>query len=226
MRRLLILLGAVTLGLVLNVGVAWLSVAGATYRPHNAFIERIRVQPTIERVQIVLNGLGSQYVQNRGRSETLQYLNIPEFVHRGQNWSLLRERFGHQRAFEEEAAGWPLFSLRWHRSDDETLFGGLDCHKPMLLQLQGGPAVLPNGQSVSRTYSVAIQDCILPLRPIWIGMAVNTTLYAVACLLLVHASRCILGWLRERKGRCRRCAYFLTASGSTTCPECGYSSKR
>ena len=64
----------------------------------------------------------------------------------------------------------------------------------------------------------------LPLRPLWIGFSVNTTLFAGLWALLLFGPS--VAWrlmLRRRttKGWCVGCGYDLAASKSPKCPECG-----
>jgi hypothetical protein len=62
----------------------------------------------------------------------------------------------------------------------------------------------------------------LPLEPMWGGLAVNTLIVAGSLGMAAQAARWIRGWVRVRRGACRRCGYSQAglAPGSP-CPECG-----
>ena len=52
----------------------------------------------------------------------------------------------------------------------------------------------------------------LPIRPVWLGLAVDTLLYAVLLWLLLAAPGALRRYLRARRGRCPVCAYPTGAS--------------
>lgn len=62
----------------------------------------------------------------------------------------------------------------------------------------------------------------LPYRPIWLGFAINTMLYAsiiwLPTLVIFTASR----FIRRNRGRCIKCGYDLRRGASVGCPECGW----
>ena len=62
----------------------------------------------------------------------------------------------------------------------------------------------------------------LPLRPVWIGILVNTIFYGLVIWLVVHGPVAIRGWYRVRFGRCGRCGRCGYPAGSSPrCSECG-----
>ena len=64
-------------------------------------------------------------------------------------------------------------------------------------------------------------DRILPLRPIWTGLALNACLYALAAWCLLCGPIAARRALREARGRCVSCGYDMREGASRVCPECG-----
>ena len=62
---------------------------------------------------------------------------------------------------------------------------------------------------------------LVPLRPVWGGLALNTTFYAVLAIMLNLARRRVVGFVRRLRGRCRHCGYDLCGTDHAACPECG-----
>ncbi len=66
----------------------------------------------------------------------------------------------------------------------------------------------------------------LPLRPRWLGFAINTAVYAamlgVPLLLLPMLRR---AWRRKQQ-RCPNCGYEIGPGGQSRCPECGEGVRR
>ncbi len=60
---------------------------------------------------------------------------------------------------------------------------------------------------------------IIPLRPLWPGLVVNTIFYAVVLWLLVGGLFVLRRIVRLRRGLCPACAYPM--GGSAVCSECG-----
>jgi hypothetical protein len=74
---------------------------------------------------------------------------------------------------------------------------------------------------------------VIPYRPIWPGIAINTIFFATVLWLLSVAPALIRGYLRKDAGRCPQCGYNLKENGvrraryllSRGCPECGWNRK-
>jgi hypothetical protein len=66
----------------------------------------------------------------------------------------------------------------------------------------------------------------LPMRPIWIGLAVNTVFFAVCWLVIWKTLTVPRRFLREvarmRRGACVCCGYDLGYDFIRGCPECGW----
>jgi hypothetical protein len=62
---------------------------------------------------------------------------------------------------------------------------------------------------------------VLPLRPMWPGLAANTALYASAVWMAVPGSLLLRRSLRRRRGQCGGCGYNLRHVDHQACPECG-----
>ena len=60
----------------------------------------------------------------------------------------------------------------------------------------------------------------IPWSPAVVPMLVNWTLFSVSICLLVQTFVSARGQLRNRRGRCPRCAYSLRSGNR--CPECGF----
>ena len=65
-------------------------------------------------------------------------------------------------------------------------------------------------------------EIVLPIRPIWLGLIVNTavvTVCGVGALMVATRFRRIA---RRWRHRCPRCGYQLHGKGDGGCPECGW----
>jgi len=63
---------------------------------------------------------------------------------------------------------------------------------------------------------------LLPLRPLWSGFAVNTIFYATIVWLIAFAPFTLRRYIRQKRGRCIKCAYDLRGGSKNGCPECGW----
>jgi hypothetical protein len=62
---------------------------------------------------------------------------------------------------------------------------------------------------------------VLPTRPIWSGLILNSALYAAGWGLLLIGPRRARARRRKQRGWCLSCGYDLVGSSSGVCPECG-----
>jgi len=58
-------------------------------------------------------------------------------------------------------------------------------------------------------------------RPLWLGMAANTALYATVMFVSLTGAAAVRRRWRRRRGRCTLCGYDLRGTASAVCPECG-----
>ncbi|HEY2589735.1 MAG TPA: hypothetical protein VGI81_28585 [Tepidisphaeraceae bacterium] len=111
-----------------------------------------------------------------------------------------------------DARGWPMVAL-WTPVD--------------------GPAVAPGATTVTfLTYPasvprpVATRNGVLPWRPMWTGLAVDTAAFAatlaVLRMMLTKPSRFVVELSRLKRGCCVRCGYDLNFDFKDGCPECGW----
>lgn len=111
----------------------------------------------------------------------------------------------------EELRGWPMMSARceWTFTEagqeEPQLFGGAGPR-------EGWPA--PPGRPWR----------VLPLEPVWPGLAVNLMVYFGAVFLPVVGGAAALAGARRRRraqrGHCQGCGYPMPVGGGV-CPECG-----
>ena len=101
-------------------------------------------------------------------------------------------------------SGWPLPALGYMVDDHSQ--NGVPDHRPRHTLVVG---TWPNNN-----------PRVIPLRPLWIGLLVDTALYACIVFGFVESVRLAIRALRTRPGHCRRCRYDLRGL-SGKCPECG-----
>ncbi|MEE9128511.1 MAG: hypothetical protein V3T84_00710 [Phycisphaerales bacterium] len=108
-------------------------------------------------------------------------------------------------------AGWPMRSFRGFVS------GGLldpNHSQTLLFPLQELNVIArerPVGKGTWPRY--------LPYRPIWLGLIVNTLLYATVLIAIMSMWAVMRSKLRLRRGRCPNCKYPIGVS--EVCTECG-----
>lgn len=83
--------------------------------------------------------------------------------------------------------------------------------------LRGGVTIQPTSGGISR-----VRTASLPLRPIPVGAAINTLLYAALLALVWMALRATRRLIRRRRGRCVHCGYDLKHEYASGCSECGW----
>jgi hypothetical protein len=109
-------------------------------------------------------------------------------------------------------AGWPLLALQ-----TRDQYPPRHAWNPRFLT----PDIWINSweQGLGITGNIRHGQITLPLLPRWPGFAVNTLLYATVAWLLAATIATGRRSLRARRGRCRQCGYLL--NGFAQCPECG-----
>lgn len=95
----------------------------------------------------------------------------------------------------QEIRGWPLAAL------------GVDWSGRGVIEFGADPAD-PSRQPIR-----------LPYLPVWLGVVVNTALFAALWMLPLVGIPALRRNRRRRRGLCSRCAYEL--AGLMVCPECG-----
>ncbi len=110
-----------------------------------------------------------------------------------------------------ERSGWPLRALV--RYEARVRKGGMYVREDLGIARQG--LSLPKAWW-NHSLGTAVP---LPLMPLWPGFMINTVLYGSLAWALISAP----SWLKRRRrigrGLCIHCAYPLT--GGDVCPECG-----
>jgi len=71
-------------------------------------------------------------------------------------------------------------------------------------------------------FYTVLRPVVLPLRPIWRGLAIDIAVYSSAWLVMVVGVGTARRWNRSVRGRCPRCAYDLKGQATPGCPECGW----
>ena len=144
----------------------------------------------------------------------------------GMNLSIPAEAFESGRV---DLRTWPDH-LRPHELDElfiYSLYGECGWPLPALAYMAedvsqaGGPAP---GWRTERTIVLGTlangNPRLLPLRPVWTGLVVDTLLYATAAFASLTLAAWLLERRRRRRGRCRACGYDLRGIEGR-CPECG-----
>ena len=140
-------------------------------------------------------------------------INIP-------NWSKAAELIGNkispsQRGLcmvFEEGRGWPFLAgeAAWlHAPNDDLLLGGT-------VEALFGIKVPKGKDAYGRPRTV-----LLPLHPIWPGLAIDTVFYAAILWLLTLGPSTARRMIRRKRGHRIKCGYSLVGLTSDKCPECG-----
>lgn len=108
-------------------------------------------------------------------------------------------------------SGWPALAFQgemWARADNNW-------SNPRLFTAIDANAVLGIGSDAR----------LLPLSPVWQGLAVNTLFYALMVGLLAYGPLALRRFIRSLRGLCPVCSYDLRGNLSDGCPECSWGRK-
>jgi hypothetical protein len=114
-----------------------------------------------------------------------------------------------------EGAGWPLPAV-WRSCAAEPR---TSTSKPLPASTAGFGALA--------TTSGRVGSISLPYRPIWLGLAADSALFAGVWWWLMNAPGMGVAVIRAVRGRCSACGYDLAGlppvePGTVKCPECGH----
>jgi hypothetical protein len=113
-----------------------------------------------------------------------------------------------------DARGWPMVAL-WAPVDGPAVAPGVTT-----VTFLNYPASLPPPAAV------AMRRWILPWRPVWTGLAIDTAAFAVTLAvlraMLTTPSRFFVELARLKRGCCVQCGYDLNFDFKAGCPECGW----
>jgi len=210
LTRLLI---CIVVGLITSVGVAWLAVATVD-ASSNGDMEIYATEQSFPRWEYVRHQ-GNSYVRLISIALDRDYLiglNRDHFSHsyivnKGPRWSLIRnkpsiEYMSLAPLVMETAWGWPMVCLVSVFVADQPLLTGTI--------VSGIPL---------ETGTRRILTDLLPIRPIWRGLVVNTALYAFITWLVIVLLVRVRNSIRRKRGLCIHCRYAVR--DLPVCPECG-----
>ena len=124
-----------------------------------------------------------------------------------ESWGRVPESDESDTEWLESAGGWPRVSL-WSR---------LNVIDPLHnVVMSSNPRVLPR-DSIDNGFVVS--GYILPLGPIWPGIAINTVFYAAVLWMIFFMPFALRRRRRIKRGLCPKCAYPVGTN--EVCTECG-----
>lgn len=116
-------------------------------------------------------------------------------------------------------AGFPMRCFSLTRQVSETVSSKTDTHPPLAFAT---PTNASEGISVP-DWTPLCRDHMrrsIPTQPLWLGLFVNSVVWAAVLWLLWMAARLYRARSRVRRGRCPRCNYPIRTE-TAECSECG-----
>ncbi|MEE9128947.1 MAG: hypothetical protein V3T84_02945 [Phycisphaerales bacterium] len=208
----------VLLGAIVNIAVAWGSSVLIGFAETTSDIRAVRGSPVGAWLVKTYNRFSAFRVEwFRSRNSAPNQSEGPSPADLVPTWIAYDPELNENRRVElwdAEARGWPLLAL-WSKpvSFYEVLDG---TRHPLpkegtielpLSPFRGGMGVMPK---------------VLPLRPIWLGFAIDTIFYAAILWLLWSSPFAARRFIRRKRGVCINCGYDLRGSEDKGCPECGW----
>ena len=164
----------------------------------------------------VLDKKEEQEPRGRRAADLPSWANVPH----AENW-LIGETYLYV------AAGWPLrcfvsqcrekdvrwrFRIRRSLGKNQVARLGLVMHPPRWKN-----ALVVKDQTVGGPFSARV----IPLKPIPVGIVVDTLFYAAILWLLTLGLFAARRIIRRKRGHCIKCGYDLRGAEHEVCPECG-----
>ena len=170
----------------------------------------------------------STYAQQGGAASTYASVwpLVPTWGHIGQPSEPFAKGQIKQEQRMIEAFGWPMLAM-WAERDTPQMASATVSppSNPTLSGTNQKYRVLrPSGQLAPGPSGRA--PAMLPLRPIWRGLALDAVFWAVVAWVLLWAlvkpRRFVREVSRMRRGCCLQCGYQLNYDFIAGCPECGW----
>lgn len=192
-RHLLTLALLLILGAVLNVAVAWTCAQGHTdylnIEEHPPSLDELRWWNERGPQDFPRSPVGVSEAYGFGLTLALLW-ELEEQVHH-----TLGDNVGRFRS------GWPMRSAERSRWVERTK----------------GVVVDQDAAHIPLWWST--KDAVIPLRPLWLGFAVNTLFFAIVAASVWTPIVALRRYSRRRHGQCPACGY--PAGVSAVCTECG-----
>jgi len=118
--------------------------------------------------------------------------------------------------YSEMKFGWPALCARSEGAVNLSTFADDGSYTRKITGSISVPIIVV-GKS-----SPMVQSVMLPYRPMWIGIGINTLFYAAIFWMLLSIKRAYRHARRMHKGRCPMCSYELEYMFVDGCPECGW----
>jgi hypothetical protein len=129
------------------------------------------------------------------------------------SWAGVRRVDRGQGAVCALATGWPLRCLAARAEGRQRAYTA-----PSMAEVSGAARIRPApASSLMRD----LVRGVIPLSPLWAGLAGNSVLYAAVIAAALAAARAARGASRRRLGRCPTCGCDPGSRASAGCPECG-----
>lgn len=208
MKRLLI---CIVVGLTTSVGVVWMApILGV--RSGSTKIGTRYLTSLSEPHMVFSHYIGTTWemVDAYAESGFYRYKLASYPIKKEPWWSSCQQNLviefqpSHQR-YIEEAWGWPMvcmkLSINFYSRKDGTM--------EIISGLTFG----------TRTYPIREARLILPIKPIWRGLLVNTSFYAFITWFVLFGRVLWRNSIRRKRGQCLYCRYSVR--DLPVCPECG-----
>jgi hypothetical protein len=135
------------------------------------------------------------------------------------HWPIGVATFEEDGTYSRSECGWPWRALACFDTTEVTVHPPGD--EPTGVELGKGTLIggvrlspwTPDGWPTWRA---------LPLRPLWVGLILNTLVFAGLWALVLLGANRLRRLLRLRKGLCPQCRYDLRGGSEQRCPECGW----